>query len=388
MVDDNNPFVRHEFLAALENHGCVGPEFGWIPCHIGIYEDDTLAAAMPLYQKFNSYGEFVFDHAWADAYKQSGIPYFPKLVSAAPYTPATGQRILSNAENPGTHYQILMQTVAQFATDNNISGYHCLFPRPDQLDWLAKLTLNGADVLLRHDVQFHWHNQGYKTFEDFLAKLTAKKRKNIRQERKRMQQSGVTLRLLDGHTATAKDWDDFAYFYKTTFEEKWSTPTLNAGFFKEVAEKMPDQVFLVMADLPSDPQAENSQPDTDAERTEDADSNSQSNRCIAGSLMFRSDTRLYGRHWGCTHQIDKLHFEACYYQGIEYCIRNNLQVFEPGAQGEHKIARGFIPTETRSAHWLNNSPYQDAIAQYVQHERLAINEYRDQLKSPYQEDQS
>lgn len=388
MVDDNNPFVRHEFLAALENHGCVGPEFGWIPCHIGIYEDDTLAAAMPLYQKFNSYGEFVFDHAWADAYKQSGIPYFPKLVSAAPYTPATGQRMLSNAENPGTHYQILMQTVAQFATDNNISGYHCLFPRPDQLDWLAKLTLNGADVLLRHDVQFHWHNQGYKTFEDFLAKLTAKKRKNIRQERKRMQQSGVTLRLLDGHTATAKDWDDFAYFYKTTFEEKWSTPTLNAGFFKEVAEKMPDQVFLVMADLPSDPQAENSQPDTDAERTEDADSNSQSNRCIAGSLMFRSDTRLYGRHWGCTHQIDKLHFEACYYQGIEYCIRNNLQVFEPGAQGEHKIARGFIPTETRSAHWLNNSPYQDAIAQYVGHERLAINEYRDQLKSPYQEDQS
>ena len=379
MLQDNNPFMRHEFLAALENHGCVGPEFGWIPCHIGIYEDDILSAAMPLYQKFNSYGEFVFDHAWADAYKQSGIPYFPKLVSAAPYTPATGQRMLSNhPDQPETHYKILMQTVAQFAVDNKISSFHCLFPRADQLDWLATLSLNDSDVLLRHDVQFHWNNQGYNDFEDFLAKLTAKKRKNIRQERKRMQQSGAKLRLLDGHTATAQDWKDFAYFYKTTFEEKWSTPTLNAGFFQEVAEKMPDQVFLVMADLPSDP---------DTESTEDTHSNSQSNLCIAGSLMFRSDTRLYGRHWGCTHQIDKLHFEACYYQGIEYCIRNGLQVFEPGAQGEHKIARGFIPTETRSAHWLNNSPYQEAIAQYVEHERVAIAEYRDQLKSPYQEDQ-
>lgn len=382
MLQDNNPFMRHEFLAALENHGCVGPEFGWIPCHIGVYEDDKLCAAMPLYQKFNSYGEFVFDHAWADAYKQSGIPYFPKLVSAAPYTPATGQRMLSNnPDQPETHYEILMQTVAQFAVDNKISSYHCLFPRADQLDWLAKLSLNGSDVLLRHDVQFHWNNQGYNDFEDFLGKLTAKKRKNIRQERKRMQQSGAKLRLLDGHTATAQDWKDFAYFYKTTFEEKWSTPTLNAGFFQEVAEKMPDQVFLVMADLPADSILQ------DVSDLEVSNDDEQQDECIAGSLMFRSDTRLYGRHWGCTHQIDKLHFEACYYQGIEYCIRNNLQVFEPGAQGEHKIARGFIPTETRSAHWLNNSPYQDAIAQYVEHERVAIVEYRDQLKSPYQKDQ-
>lgn len=366
LVEDNNPFMRHEFLAALENHGCVGPEYGWIPRHIGIYEADKLCAALPLYEKYNSYGEFVFDHAWADAYKRSGLPYFPKLVSATPYTPATGQRFLSNADSPEVHYELIMQTVAQFAVANNFSSFHCLFPRADQLDWLATLNLNEANVLLRHDVQFHWHNQGYNDFEDFLGKLTAKKRKNVRQERRRMQQSGVQLRLLDGHTATDKDWDDFAHFYKTTFEEKWSTPTLNAGFFKEVAAKLPDQVFLVLADLP----------------TEDAESTGE---CIAGSLMFRSDTRLYGRHWGCTMQVDKLHFEACYYQGIEYCIRHGLQVFEPGAQGEHKIARGFIPTETRSAHWLNNSPYQDAIAQYVDHERKAINDYRKQLSSPYQE---
>lgn len=366
LVEDNNPFMRHEFLAALENHGCVGPEYGWIPSHIGLYEDDVLCAAMPLYQKYNSYGEFVFDHAWADAYKQSGLQYFPKLVSATPYTPATGQRLLSNADSPEEHYKIMLQTMAQFAVEHNFSSFHCLFPRADQLDWLATLNLNGSNILLRHDVQFHWHNQGYQDFEDFLEKLTAKKRKNVRQERRRMEQSGVQLRLLDGHTATDKDWDDFAYFYKTTFEEKWSTPTLNAGFFKEVAAKLPDQVFLVLADLPVE--------DTDA-----------AGQCIAGSLMFRSDTRLYGRHWGCTMQVDKLHFEACYYQGIEYCIRNNLQVFEPGAQGEHKIARGFIPTETRSAHWLNNSPYQDAIAQYVEHERKAIDEYRNRLSSPYQE---
>lgn len=378
MVQDNNPFMRHEFLSALESHSCVGPEFGWIPCHIGIYIDDELQAAMPLYQKFNSYGEFVFDHAWADAYQRSGLSYFPKLVSATPYTPAIGQRMLSNAEQPEKHYELLMQTVAQFAADNKLSGYHCLFPRADQLDWLSQLSLNGSNVLLRHDVQFHWHNQGYRDFEDFLAKLTPKKRKNIRQERKRMEQSGVTLRILDGHTATPQDWKNFAYFYKTTFEEKWSTPTLNAGFFQEVAEKIPDQVLLVMAHFPSaDFNGEQNQQHSADEHGE----------CIAGSLMFRSDTRLYGRHWGCTHQVDKLHFEACYYQGIEYCIRNNLQVFEPGAQGEHKIARGFIPTETRSAHWLNNSPYQESIAQYVDHEQQAIREYRDQLKSPYQKDQ-
>lgn len=372
LVEDNNPFMRHEFLEALETHGCVGPEFGWIPCHIGIYEDDKLSAAMPLYQKYNSYGEFVFDHAWADAYKQAGIDYFPKLVSATPYTPATGQRLLSNTpDTPDEHYQLLMQTVAQLSVDNKMSSYHCLFPRADQLDWLAKLSLNESDVLLRHDVQFHWNNNGYTEFEDFLSALTAKKRKNVRQERKRMQQSGVQLRLLDGHTATAKDWQDFAHFYKVTFEEKWSTPTLNAGFFQEVASKLPDQVFLVLADLPAKEGSEETR-----------------GECIAGSLMFRSETRLYGRHWGCTQQVDKLHFEACYYQGIEYCIRNNLQVFEPGAQGEHKIARGFIPTETRSAHWLNKSPYQESIAQYVQHERAAINEYRQQLKSPYQESNS
>jgi len=186
-----------------------------------------------------------------------------------------------------------MQTMAQLATDNNFSSFHCLFPKAEQLDWLSKLNLNGS------------------------------------------------------HTATEQDWQDLAYFYKITFEEKWSTPTLNKGFFQEVAENLPDQVFLVLADLPT-------------------------GECIAGSLMFRSETKLYGRHWGCTHQVDKLHFEACYYQGIEYCIRNGLQVFEPGAQGEHKMARGFIPTETRSAHWLNNSPYQDSIAQYVDHECKAV----------------
>lgn len=366
MVQDNNPFMRHEFLAALENHGCVGPDFGWIPCHIGVYENDILCAAMPLYQKYNSYGEFVFDHAWADAYKRSGMQYFPKLVSSIPYTPASGQRLLSRSEHPETHYEILMQTVAQFAADNHFSGYHCLFANADQVDWLKQHSWNGSNVILRHDVQFHWNNQNYQCFEDFLAKLTAKKRKNIRQERKRMQQSGVTLRVLDGHTATTQDWESFALFYKTTFEEKWSTPTLNAGFFQEVAEKLPDQILLVLADLP-------------------ASSNTSQGECIAGSLMFRSDTRLYGRHWGCIEQIDKLHFEACYYQGIEYCIRNKLQVFEPGAQGEHKIARGFSPTETRSAHWLNNSPYQQSIEQYVEHERLAILEYRQQLSSPYQE---
>ncbi len=243
LVKDNNPFVRHEFLSALETHGCASDEFGWHPCHIAIYEDDKLLAAMPLYAKTNTYGEFVFDHAWADAYHRNKIPYFPKLVSSIPYTPASGQRLLCDPERTDELYPILIETVKQFAEKQNYSSFHCLFANSDEQDWLEDYGL-----LARHDCQFHWHNQGYSNFDDFLAKLTPKKRKNIRQERRRVEQQAVNLRVLNGHTATEEDWENFSRFYQQTFAEKYGTATLNEGFFKEVARALPDQVILVLAD--------------------------------------------------------------------------------------------------------------------------------------------
>ena len=363
-VTDNNPFMRHEFLAALETHKCASPEFGWHPCHIGIYEDaidneqTKLIAAMPLYAKTNSYGEFVFDHAWADAYQRNQLEYFPKLVSSIPYTPASGQRLLCDKNRREELYPILLQTIQHFCQEQNYSSFHCLFANSDEQDWLEE---NG--LMARHDCQFHWHNQDYNNFEDFLEKLDKKKRKNIRQERRKVEEQAVNIRVLDGHTASEKDWHDFARFYQMTFMEKYGTATLNEGFFKEVGDKLPDQVILVLADKVS----------MDGLETE----------CIAGSLMYRSDTTLYGRHWGCCEQVDQLHFEACYYQGIEYCIKNKLQHFEPGAQGEHKIARGFVPTLTRSSHWLKDSPFQDSIENFIKFERKNIQAYIQSLKSPY-----
>ena len=359
LVKDNNPFLRHEFLAALENHGCVSDTFGWRPCHISIQQDGELIGAMPLYSKTNSYGEFVFDHAWADAYQRNQIPYFPKLVSGIPYTPASGQRLLCRDENQELAFPLLIKTVQQFAQQQNYSSFHCLFPLSDEQDWM-EAQHNEFNLLARQDCQFHWNNQNYPNFDAFLAKLDKKKRKNIRQERKRVTQQNIQLRQLNGHTASVKDWQDFARFYQQTFAEKHGHATLNQGFFQEVAQNLPDQVLLILAD-------------------------NEQGECIAGSLMFHSETTLYGRHWGCVEQVDKLHFEACYYQGIEFCIDNKLQVFEPGAQGEHKIARGFIPTLTRSSHWLNNSPFFDSIQQFTQHEKQGVAQYMQSLKSPYKD---
>ncbi|WGZ94249.1 MAG: GNAT family N-acetyltransferase [Candidatus Thiothrix putei] len=346
LVQDANPFLRHEFLAALEHHGCLNiPEFEWLPRHIVVYEQEVLVAAMPLYEKSNTYGEFVFDHAWARAYEQHGLRYFPKLVSSIPYTPASGQRLLVATGREAELLPVLLAAVMQVAEALESSSFHCLFPPAEQLDWLAQQGLT-----IRHDCQFHWRNADYQSFDDFLAVLTAKKRKNIKQERRKVADAGVTLRQLNGHTATAEDWERFAFFYQHTFESKWGIPTLNVGFFREVATALGEQALLIMAD-------------------------NREGECIAGSLMFASATRLYGRHWGCTQEIDSLHFEACYYQGIEYCIRHGLQVFEPGAQGEHKIPRGFIPTLTRSAHWLREPVFRAAVERHAAYERGSVADY-------------
>lgn len=344
LVKDNHPFLKHEFLHAMEKHGCVGEEFGWIPCHIAIYDDNTLIGAMPLYEKHNSYGEFVFDHSWAQAWQQNGIDYYPKLVSATAYTPAKGQRLLCKAEDVDLVCPLLLQTANKLAEIRSASGIHILFPDDEEQNWLEQQT-----SIVRHDCQFHWHNQDYKSFDDFLEKLSSKKRKNIRQERRKVQNYDAQFRILNGHTANEEDWDLFAWFYKKTFDEKWGIATFNAPFFKEIAKTLPDQIILILVDYEDE--------------------------CIAGALLYQSDHTLYGRHWGCSELLDGLHFETCYYQGIEYAIQQGLKCFEPGAQGEHKIPRGFIPTLTRSSHFMQTNPFQASLENFVKHEQNAVKSY-------------
>ncbi len=344
LVTNNYPFVRHEFLHALETHGCVGEASGWLPRHIIVYDEGRLIGAMPLYEKHNSFGEFVFDHAWAQAYQQFGLRYYPKLVAAVPYTPICGPRLLAHVKDRPVVFPLLLKTAQRLAVTIGASGFHCLFPESTEQAWLESQAL-----MTRYDCQYHWHNQGYASFDDFLSKLTSKKRKNICRERRRVQEAGITFRRLSGHVASDRDWQIFTRFYHRTFMSRGGVAPLNNNFFRDVAQCLPEQVLLVLADRGDVP--------------------------VAGALMYCSDEKLYGRYWGCTEVVDNLHFETCYYQGIEHCIEKGLKIFEPGAQGEHKIARGFVPVLTRSSHWLIESPLQDPIRNFIQREQEAVSAY-------------
>lgn len=355
LVRDNHPFIKHTFLQALETHDCATAKFGWQACHVAVYRAEILVGACPLYIKTNSYGEFVFDQVWANFYQQHGAAYFPKLVSAIPYTPAIGQRLLCQ---PGLESEVLplvLKTIKSFAYKIDASGFHALFLQKSEHQFLLK-----QDLMSRFDCQFHWDNENYVDFEEFLSRLKAKKRKNIRQERKKVKQQGVTFRVLSGRDATKKDWLNFSLFYARTFEEKSGIATLNLEFFQEVARTMPAQIILILAD--------------------------KDQECIAGALCYKSDTTLYGRHWGCLETIDYLHFEVCYYQGIEYCIKHGLQKFEPGAQGEYKLARGFLPYLTKSCHWLADNNLQMPILDFIKREQAGVLAYIQQMQqdSPYQ----
>ena len=354
LITDNNPFSRHEFLSALENNHCVGEKFGWIPRHIAILDNQQLIGGAILYEKYNNYGEFVFDHAWHNAYERHGLAYYPKLVSAIPYTPASGNRILFQKNHQKLVFSSIFDAICKICEKSQISSWHCLFANANEQD-----TLKQYDLSSRIDCQFHWNNQNYGNFDDFLANLRKKKRKNIRQERKRIAQSDVKIRQLDGNSATAIDWQNFANFYQQTFLEKSGTPTLNLDFFQQIAKTMPNQVLLFLADI--------------------------NGECVAGSLMFKSDTHLYGRHWGCAEQVDFLHFELCYYQGIDYAIKHKLQVFEPGAQGEHKVSRGFVPTQTQSLHFIQDSGFKKPIDDFCNLEKSHIKAYMQDVNqhNPY-----
>ncbi|MEJ1374893.1 MAG: GNAT family N-acetyltransferase [Candidatus Sedimenticola sp. (ex Thyasira tokunagai)] len=355
LVKGNNPFLRHAFLAALEHNNCASPTFGWRPMHLAAWEGERLVAAMPLYLKDNSYGEFVFDHAWAQAYQRHSLSYYPKLVSSIPYAPATGQRMLLADELPAAELsRALLDKAIEVAAEVEASSLHWLF-----IDEEESRLHHSMGLMLRNDVQFHWHNRDYADFDAFLAELNAKRRKNIRRERRLVAESGLRLQLYHGDEVDDATWELFARMYEMTFEQRYSLPTLNSGFFKEVAKEMGQQVILVLA--------------------YDGD------EAVAGAWMLRSDDTLYGRHWGCLKEVDNLHFETCFYQGIEYCIANGLKHFEPGAQGEHKIWRGFLPTRTYSSHWISHPEFAEAIADFLRREQTAIDDYKAQLEagSPY-----
>lgn len=354
LLKDQHPLLSHAFLYAMEQYGCLTVESGWIPRYLVVEEQGELLAAMPLYEKTNSWGEFVFDHAWADAYARHGLDYYPKLVSAIPFSPVFGQKLLLKPGCEQQLYPVLLDALYQVAEQVGASSAHILFPPEaeqryfEQQGWLS-----------RHDCQYHWENDGYTSFDDFLSKLSHKKRKNIRQERRKVEEAGVIFRQLDGTTANSEDWHRFTRFYDSTYERKWGAPIFNQPFFESVAKKLGNRMVLILAD--------------------------RGEECVAGALMYRSDSVLYGRHWGCSEYHPALHFETCYYQGIEYCIREGIQVFEPGAQGEHKIARGFHPVRTHSAHWIKDSRFRPAIKQFCKQESKAVEQHIEtlELHTPY-----
>ncbi len=361
LAGTGNPFLRHEFLAALERNGCVGERHGWIPRHLAaIDERAQLLAAVPLYLKDNSYGEFVFDWAWADAYQRNGLNYYPKAVVAVPYTPATGPRLLIAA---GADRQLLsaqlIQLAEQWCRDERLSSLHWLFTDP-----LDTQTLEQAGLMLRLGCQFHWRNRGYRDFEDYLDSFSSRKRKKVRRERRYVREQGIELRVVHGHQASDEQLQVMSEFYRTTFEKKWGYPTLNLAFFRDLAVSMGDQLVLFIA--------------------------YKQRKIVAGAICLRSDDTLYGRHWGCYQDYHSLHFEACYYQGIDYCISHGLKTFEPGAQGEHKISRGFLPTPTWSAHWIAHQGFREIIARFLQQETGAMRDYMEELsgQSPFKDIQA
>ena len=345
------PFMRHEFLSALIETGCASPRTGWTPRFLLMRRSGALVGAMPLFAKSHSYGEYVFDWAWADAYERHGLQYYPKHLCAVPFTPVAGRRLLS--ASPRDAETIISEALS---LSKDLSSLHVLFATEDEAQLLHRRGL-----LLRRTVQFHWSNAGYSDFEDFLARLSHGKRKNIRQERRRVREAGVTLRRLEGSEIDAGRWEFFWRCYRNTYAAHGSTPYLSLAFFLRLGQALSPNVMMVLAERDGQP--------------------------MAASLFLRDSERLYGRYWGAVAHVPLLHFECCYYQAIEYAIERGLAVFEGGAQAEHKLFRGLLPVETASAHWLADARFARAVEDFLEREGASMARYVDELceHSPFKD---
>ncbi len=345
--DGRNPFVTHAFLSGLEEHGCLRDDWGWSPQHLTLWEGGELVAAAPGYVKTNSHGEFVFDHAWAHAYERYGRDYFPKFLCAVPYSPVTGPRLLARRIE---HRRALLDAVSDLTRTAGLSSAHVNFHAEDEEPAFP------AEWLRRLDVQYHWRNDaGWTTFEEFLGAMNHKHRKNIRQERTKVTRAGVTFRIIHGDEASEDDLATMFGFYLQTFAEYGNSPALTLEFIRHLAREMPRSLVVFLAE--------------------------QDGAAIAGALCLRGGETLYGRYWGAAMQLPGLHFEACYYQGIDYCLREGLRVFEPGAQGQHKIARGFLPTFVRSRHFIADPVFAEALGRWCTEEAESVRGYAAMLEA-------
>ncbi len=351
VVNDDYPFMRHEFIAAMELSESACTKSGWKAQHLVIYDQDNPIALMPLYLKNHSYGEYIFDWSWAGAYDRHGMDYYPKLLSAIPFTPATGPRLACiDSCDKGLIYPYISEILQARATELNASSVHILLPDQEETSEWAKQNL-----MTRTTSQFHWFNDDYKDFEDFLQSFSSRKRKNLKKERRRIIEQGVSLQVLTGDEITPELWDVFYDFYQLTYAKRSGHGGyLQREFFDLLSESMPEHVMLVLA--------------------------KSKDQFVAGALYFYSSTTLYGRYWGCTQEFEMLHFEACYYQGIEFCIARGLKKFDAGAQGEHKIQRGFTPTPIWSNHWIKDKQFSDAIGDFILRETQSTLAYIENAK--------
>lgn len=376
LLNTDNPFLRFEFLAALEDTLCIDTpkkkialNSGWIP-HYAILEDEenTAIAIAPVFKKLHSYGEYVFDWAWADAYQRHGLNYYPKLIWAIPFTPSSGPRIISQGSPSQRElfHQQIANGLSQYCQQNNLSSWHCLFPDDSANNalchnndssylnsHLTKQTSTTKTRLYRKSCQFHWFNNDFTDFSNYLEKFTSRKRKNIKKERARLLDAGFVFHQKVASQITEADIENFYHCYQLTYAKRNRRGYLTLAFFKQLLTTMPDQLLLVQAQLPAN----------------------QGSHIVANALYFKDADNLYGRYWGCLEEYDSLHFECCYYQGIEFCIKNHLTHFDPGTQGEHKISRGFEPTICHSQHWIAHPQFREAIDGFIQEEQTNVDAY-------------
>jgi hypothetical protein len=349
--------MRYEFLWALEKTGCTSEPSGWKPHHAVVYDGAQKAiAVMPLYQKTNSYGEYVFDWSWASAYQNYGLDYYPKFVTAAPFTPSHGQRLsVDDCISKANAATFIFEKLKEKAEFINASSWHILFPEKDETELFESIGIPA-----RTACQFHWFNRGYESFDEFLATLSSRKRKNIRKERLKVKEQGTRFEIVEGPNITTKHWDIFYQYYQSTYMMRGMQGYLSQSFFEEISKTMPEQLLMISAL---------------------ADEEEGGDKIIAAALFFKNKDRLFGRYWGSARDYQFLHFETCYYQGQEYCIEHGLKSFDSGAQGEHKIQRGFEPITTHSNHWIANEGFAAAINNFLDEEKPHIDRYREEAAS-------